>query len=163
MRRSENCVTIELRFRIIYLLSVCAEAHREGLRMDIQMFDNFDDDGQLSLFGLMDDLEEIRPLDGKMTESSGRPAGEVPKQRESAGEATETAEESAGEALGRQRAEGEAVRKEAQRIDRRETEREGTGIRIGRCSSCGKMLFVQEENGGYVSACNTCGIRYLQH
>lgn len=120
--------------------------------MDTQMFDNFDDDGQLSLFGLMDDLEELRPLDGEMTELSERPAGEAPG----------AAEESAGEAPERRESEGEAARKEAQRIDRRETEREGTGIRIGRCSSCGKMLFVQEENGSYVSACNTCGIRYMQ-
>lgn len=136
--------------------------------MDIQMFDNFDDDGQLSLFGLMDDLEEIRPLDREMTEASGEPAERaLEASEEPAGKAPEAAREPDGEipkeSTGRQKAEREAARKEVQHIDRREPEQDGTGIRIGRCSSCGKMLFVQEEDGGYVSACNTCGIRYLQH
>ena len=36
------------------------------------------------------------------------------------------------------------------------------GIRIRNCSSCGKLLFVKEEDGCYVSACNACGIHYLQ-
>jgi len=36
------------------------------------------------------------------------------------------------------------------------------GIRIRNCSSCGKLLFVKEEDGCYVSACNACGIHYIQ-
>lgn len=36
------------------------------------------------------------------------------------------------------------------------------GIRIRSCCSCGKLLYVREENGRYFSACNACGITYLQ-
>lgn len=117
--------------------------------MDIQLFDNFDDDGQLSLFGLAEDFEEIQPFGeeaAEVSEAAGESAGETPE-----------------ESRKRQASEGEAAHKKVQHIDRQDQERDGVGIRIGRCSSCGKMLFVQEENGGYVSACNTCGIRYLQH
>lgn len=116
--------------------------------MDIQLFDNFDDDGQLSLFGLTDDFEEIQPLGQDMPETTGVSDGEKPGM--------------SAESSGRQASEKEAARKEVQHMDHREPERDDTGIRIGRCSSCGKMLFVLEENGGYVSACNTCGIRYVQ-
>lgn len=39
---------------------------------------------------------------------------------------------------------------------------EGVGIRIRSCSSCGKLLYVREENGRYRAVCNACGITYLQ-
>lgn len=83
--------------------------------MDIQLFDNFEDDGQLSMFDMGEDIENLQ----------------IP-----VAEATPAAEElpTSGSA----------------------------GIRIQKCSSCGKMLFVREDNGCYVSACNACGIRYLQ-
>lgn len=35
-------------------------------------------------------------------------------------------------------------------------------IRIQRCSSCGKLLFVREEKEAFLSECNNCGIRYSQ-
>lgn len=38
----------------------------------------------------------------------------------------------------------------------------GSEIRILRCSSCGKLLFVREEKEAFVSECNNCGIRYSQ-
>lgn len=66
--------------------------------MDVQIFDNYEDDGQLSLF----ETEEERQESG------------------------------------------------------------GADIRIGRCSGCGKLLFVREESAGYLSECNNCGIKYLQ-
>lgn len=83
--------------------------------MDIQLFDNYEDDGQLSMFDMGEDIENLQT-----------PAVEEP---------------SAGEALP---ASGSA------------------GIRIQKCSSCGKLLFVREENGCYTSACNACGIGYMQ-
>lgn len=38
----------------------------------------------------------------------------------------------------------------------------GSEIRIQRCSSCGKLLFVREEKEAFSSECNNCGIRYSQ-
>lgn len=36
------------------------------------------------------------------------------------------------------------------------------GIRIQRCSCCGKVLFVKEEEGCYSASCNACGVGYMQ-
>lgn len=95
--------------------------------MDIQIFDNFEEDGQLTLFGLEEDYEELR---GKQSQS-----------KESVLE-----EFLSGEQISGQQSSG----------------RDSIGIRICSCSSCGKLLFVREEDGGYVSACNACGIQYIQ-
>lgn len=73
--------------------------------MDIKLFDNYEDDGQLSMFGVQEQMEEL------------------PEQPE------------------------------AER---------GTDIRIRSCSSCGKLLFVREEEKAFFSECNNCGIRYCQ-
>lgn len=35
-------------------------------------------------------------------------------------------------------------------------------IRIGRCTSCGKLLYVREEEESWQSFCNNCNIRYVQ-
>ncbi len=95
--------------------------------MDIGIFDNLDDDGQLTLFGLEEDFGELlEPLGGQET-------GRQPVR--------EKAQESFGELPDGQGS---------------------TGIRIRRCSSCGKLLFVREEDGCYYSACNACGIQYVQ-
>lgn len=72
--------------------------------MDMQIFDSYEDDGQLSLFG----TEEESSVAENRQESSG------------------------------------------------------ADVRIGRCSGCGKLLFVKEENAGYVSECSNCGIKYFQ-
>ena len=83
--------------------------------MDIGLFDNYEDDGQLSMFDMGEDIEKLQ---------------------------TPVAEEaSAQEELPASRS---------------------AGIRIQKCSSCGKLLFVREENECYVSACNACGISYVQ-
>ena len=74
--------------------------------MDMQLFDNYEDDGQLSLFGPEEPTEES------------------------------AAEESAQD--------------------------NGLNIRIGHCSSCGKLLFVREESDGFFSECNNCSIKYFQ-
>lgn len=74
--------------------------------MDIKLFDNYEDDGQLSMFG---------------------------------------------------------VEEQAERSAEQEPEPErGTDIRIRSCSSCGKLLFVREEEKAFFSECNNCGIRYCQ-
>lgn len=83
--------------------------------MDIQLFDNYEDDGQLSMFDMAEDIERLQtPTDGGLLTDETLPAS------------------------------GSA------------------GIRIQRCSSCGKLLFVKEENEYYTAACNACGIHYVQ-
>lgn len=84
--------------------------------MDIGLYGNYDDDGQISMF----DMGAFE--DGTPPKSPEQKGGEVPKET----------------------AEGEA------------------DVRIRRCSSCGKLLFVREEGTDYVSECNNCGVRYLQ-
>ena len=86
-----------------------------GVHMDIQLFDNFEDDGQLSMFDMGEDIENLQTL----------AVEEAPAQEELP-------------------ASGSA------------------GIRIQKCSSCGKLLSVKEEDGCYVSSCNACGVKYLQ-
>lgn len=83
--------------------------------MDIGLFDNYEDDGQLSLFGLGEDVENLRETDP----GEERSAEQLP---------------SSGSA----------------------------GIRIRRCSCCGKLLFVREEENCYFAACNACGVSYMQ-
>lgn len=74
--------------------------------MGIKLYDNYEDDGQLSMFGVEEQAERS--------------------------------------------AEGEP-----------ETEKE-PDIRIRSCSSCGKLLFVREEEKAFFSECNNCGIKYCQ-
>lgn len=88
--------------------------------MDVRLYDNYEDDGQLSLFG-MEDMEGT-PME----------------------DAVSTSMEAAGEAPGKPLPEG------------------GIGVRIGHCSSCGKLLAVKEEADVYYSRCNNCNIRYFQ-
>ncbi|MDE6168314.1 MAG: hypothetical protein K2G28_07640 [Acetatifactor sp.] len=38
----------------------------------------------------------------------------------------------------------------------------GSDIRVGRCSSCGRMLMVREEAGRYLASCMNCGVSYAQ-
>ena len=148
--------------------------------MDIGIFDNFDDDGQLTLFGLEEDF-------GELPESLGQPEPEGDEVHEEAGETFEKPESKKvsdhGEAQGafeRPELKKAALREETQGVlDDAETgkqsvrkggseysgeilEGQGTGIRIRRCSCCGKLLFVREEDGGYYSSCNACGIQYVQ-
>lgn len=103
--------------------------------MDIQIFDNFEDDGQLTLFGLEEEYEELR---GKQPQSKESVSEELPSKEpvsvELPSEGPVSGQQSSGQ----------------------------DSIRIRRCSSCGKLLFVREEDGGYVSTCNACGIQYIQ-
>lgn len=93
--------------------------------MDIRLYDNYEDDGQLSMFG----------YDEPEFDMADRLAGEKTLEKGSGAD---------GEAADLYLASG------------------GSEIRIQRCSSCGKMLFVKEETGGYSASCNNCGIAYFQ-
>ena len=92
--------------------------------MDIQLFDNYEDDGQLSLFRY-DDSE---------IDMEYKPEAEKPVAKKAEAEGTADVHAAPG----------------------------GLSVRIKRCSSCGKLLFVREEAGGYAASCNNCGIDYFQ-
>ena len=87
--------------------------------MDIQLFDNYEDDGQLSMFDLGEDVENLQ----KRVEEEPMPA---PASKESG------------------------------------TGSHSTGIRIQKCSSRGKMLFVKVAGDNYMSYCNAGGMRDWQ-
>lgn len=92
--------------------------------MDIQLYDNYEEDGQLSMFR----------YDGPEPDLTDRIAGE----------------KAAGKILeGRETADLQTVSGNPE-------------IRIQRCSSCGRLLFVREEDAGYTAFCNNCGVTYVQ-
>jgi len=95
--------------------------------MGIRLFDNYEDDGQLSLFG----------LDGSEWDF----------------------EDMADEDSGRERPGKSPARAEQPKESLLES---GPQIRIKSCGSCGKLLFVREEEDGYRASCNNCGISYFQ-
>lgn len=83
--------------------------------MGIRLFDNEEEDGQLSMFDLEEDAEKLRT------------------------------------------ASAEAV------FEEKEFPAQGSaGIRISRCGSCGKLLFVRQEGGCWHAVCNACDISYVQ-
>jgi DNA-directed RNA polymerase subunit RPC12/RpoP len=90
-------------------------------QMDIGLFDNYEDDGQLSLFRYEDQYPD---------EFGGEDAG------------------------GEEKPENDA------RMGLPGTG--SAGIRIRRCTSCGKLLNVKEEAEGFAASCSNCGIRYFQ-
>lgn len=93
--------------------------------MDIRLYDNYEEDGQLSMFS----------YDEPEFDMADRLAGES------------TAEKGSG--ADRDAADLQMVSGNPE-------------IRIQRCSSCGKLLFVKEGTGGYAASCNNCGIAYFQ-
>lgn len=127
--------------------------------MDIGIFDNFEEDGQLTLFGLEKDYEELQM---SVRESEKETVSESKSGRSAQGKATADV----GELHGKQPQSKEPVSGEllpAETISGEQSSgQNGVGIRIRSCSSCGKLLFVKEDGGGYVSACNACGIQYIQ-
>lgn len=91
--------------------------------MDIRLFDNYEEDGQLSMFGF-EEPEMDMTADAREESMAAGASGEV----------------------GLPEPPGAAA----------------PAIRIPRCSSCGKLLAVREETGGYAAFCNNCEIEYFQ-
>lgn len=83
--------------------------------MGIRLFDNEEEDGQLSMFDLEEDAEKLQTASAEaLSEEKELPAS------------------------------GSA------------------GIRISRCGSCGKLLFVRQEGGSWHAVCSACNISYTQ-
>lgn len=88
--------------------------------MDIGWYDNYEEDGQLSLFSAGEDMEDLRET---VKEKDNQPEDSREERLPASGSA---------------------------------------GIRIQRCSSCGKLLCVKKDEDCYRAVCNTCNIQYLQ-
>lgn len=141
--------------------------------MDIGLFDNFEDDGQLSLFGLGEDVEDLWETYSGEKRSTG--SSQDPGETGNAGKIESTAEpESAVEPESTEKLESTAEPKSAEKPEsagelRNSGEAQdqfpssgSVGIRIRRCSCCGKLLFVREEENCYLAACNACSVSYMQ-
>lgn len=116
--------------------------------MDIGLFDNFEDDGQLSLFGLGEDVENLRETDSVEERSAEQNLG-----LREAGNAEEIGSAEVARSAGEIRNSGAAQERPSSC---------GAGVRIRHCSCCGKLLFVREEENCYFAACNACGVSYMQ-
>lgn len=141
--------------------------------MDIGIFDNFEEDGQLTLFGIEEELEELQASareraarTGKQAENAEKAVSENRPEEETrkAASGRRPAEEMQGtgpeELPARERTEKQIP--EGRSAGRQALGQGSDGIRIRSCSSCGKLLFVKEEEGSCRSECNACGIRYMQ-
>lgn len=141
--------------------------------MDLGIFDNFEEDGQLTLFGIEEELEELQ---ASARERAARTGKRAENAREAVSE-NRPEEESRKAAAGRRLAEEMQGTGPEEQPAREKPEKQipearsaiqqapgqiSDGIRIRSCSSCGKLLFVKEEEGSCHSECNACGIQYTQ-
>lgn len=122
--------------------------------MDIRLFDNYEEDGQLSLFGF-DEMEEEMPDGAAAWDDAGTDGAATGESIETDGAAREDAGTDGTAAPG-------AAAQKTSAGARQRIEESAAGVRIQRCSSCGKLLYVREEADGYTAVCNNCEIRYFQ-
>ena len=118
--------------------------------MDIRLFDNYEEDGQLSLFGF-DEMEAEMPDGAAAWDDAGTDGAAAWDDAGTDGAAAQNGE-----------AAPEAAAQKASAGARQRVEESAAGVRIQRCSSCGKLLYVREEADGYTAVCNNCEIRYFQ-
>lgn len=141
--------------------------------MDIGLFDNYEDDGQLSLFGLGEDVEDLWETysgEKRGTEPSQEPGDtgnaekiESTAEPESTEKLESTAEPKSTEKLeGTEKFESSGEIRGSGEAQDQLPSSGSAGIRIRRCSCCGKLLFVREEENCYLAACNACSVSYMQ-
>lgn len=141
--------------------------------MDIGLFDNFEDDGQLSLFGLGEDVEDLWETYSGEKRSTGQSRGSKEAENAEKVESTEKSENTEKS----ESAEKPEITEKPEKTEKPESAGEprssgevqdqlpssgSAGIRIRRCSCCGKLLFVREEENCYLAACNACSVSYMQ-
>ena len=119
----------------------------------MKLFDNYEEDGQLSLFSADyddwdDDWEEE-------AEESAETPEEDSKTKENVAIADAVAEKSGAKTP-------KAVETYEKAVAGLEMTNAGPTVRVKYCASCGKLLFVREETAGFHSECNNCGIKYFQ-
>lgn len=149
--------------------------------MDIGLFGNFDDDGQMSMFAFEEpefdmeselaartaalEKERAEKESGNgakknMDASEPRKAVARPRPKAVLPSETEVAEKQPVEV---KVSDVVKVSDAGSSVAASKMVAEPTSnIRILRCSTCGKLLFVKEEAGGYTAFCNNCEIGYFQ-
>lgn len=118
-------------------------------RNDFQLFDNYEEDGQLSLFSAdYDDWDEDWVEEDAPEGENGTVV--APEEKVQAGVKNEKS--------------AKAAENTAKSVENTAKVVESTGpdIRVKYCACCGKLLFVREETAGFHSECNNCGIKYFQ-
>lgn len=147
--------------------------------MDIGLFDNFEDDGQLSLFGLGEDVEDLWETYSGEKRSTGQSRGSKEAENAEKVESTEKSEnteksesaekpkitekpESAEKPEITEKSESSGEIRSSGEAQDQLPSSGSAGIRIRRCSCCGKLLFVREEENCYLAACNACSVSYMQ-
>lgn len=148
----------------------------------MQLFDNYEEDGQLSLFSAdYDDWDEdweetpeeadveteeeqAKQPDALETVADGKvPGGKSGKAQKPVQEKAKVSSGNSGSAPEQKSvAIGAAVDTYEKAVAGLEMTNAGPTVRVKYCASCGKLLFVREETAGFHSECNNCGIKYFQ-
>lgn len=129
----------------------------------MQLFDNYEEDGQLSLFSADyddwdDDWEEMSEETESEETSEKQESERLEKAEGDTGAKAAKAKESTSKTLSI----GAAVDTYEKAVAGLEMTGAGPSVRVKYCTSCGKLLFVKEETAGFHSECNNCGIKYFQ-
>lgn len=91
--------------------------------MDFNIFDNYEEDGQLSMFDMAQDYEELSPVvEEKKTKYAPKQTNVIENDMQ-AGSGT---------------------------------------VKISKCMSCGRILFVKDAGASFSATCNACGVEYIQ-
>ena len=135
----------------------------------MQLFDNYEEDGQLSLFSADyddwdDDWVETPEETGEaMTkEADAEEKNVIKSERIKSGNTTKAKAAAGSTDSAAEPKIGEAVDTYEKAVAGLEITNSGPTVRVKYCASCGKLLFVKEETAGFQSECNNCGIKYFQ-
>lgn len=123
--------------------------------MDFRIFDNDEEDGQLSFFNMDNDMfasEDDYEVDAESPSAAKESVSE--KKAESERDEDEESATASHEKKSAESAPAASAPLSSAIIP-------STGAaRISRCQCCGKMLFVREEADGFHAHCNNCEVSY---
>jgi len=154
----------------------------------MKLFDNYEEDGQLSLFSADyddwdEDWEEVPEESAGNAEEDGESNNLEDATKPERVDGMEEAKVGKTKAGNGAKANSAAQAKASKAGDTTEAKTDSIGtavdiyekavaglemtgsgptVRVKYCASCGKLLFVREETAGFHSECNNCGIKYFQ-
>lgn len=134
----------------------------------IRLFDNYEEDGQLSLFDAdYDDwdedwTEEAASEDGGEAVEGKSGAETALAEGDSPMEGKETVVSAKGQRAGQTREKATVLSKGQESSAGMSQSPAGPEVRVKYCACCGKLLAVKEEPTAFRSECNNCGVKYVQ-
>jgi len=135
----------------------------------MQLFDNYEEDGQLSLFSAdYDDWDdEWEEPESDEADTAEETTSKITASKAVTSKATAAHVEDVEKTVVKEEktqvgAIGAAVDTYEKAVAGLEMTSAGPTVRVKYCASCGKLLFVREETAGFRSECNNCGITYFQ-